>query len=196
MKVDRSTGEVAMTWRDRRAIVLHRAAFTCEECFAAPATEVDHIWPKSWGGKDDLNNLRGTCLPCNRSKGGTAYVKDITYQRARWTRDLKMRRAVDALVAAARWNIVSKLVVEVDADQAWEQSDSAVSTLSAIGAAHAFLEETSEAYRVAHSEVAIAAPTDDELTVEERADRDADVGSAVMSIFGTMFGGVEPGGEQ
>lgn len=41
---------------------------TCSYC-PAPATEVDHVWPLSLGGTNDVQNLVPSCLPCNRSKG-------------------------------------------------------------------------------------------------------------------------------
>ena len=52
--------------------VLKRAKFRCELCGIAADTkalEVDHIHPKSLGGKDDLNNYQALCYSCNASKG-------------------------------------------------------------------------------------------------------------------------------
>ena len=43
---------------------------TCRACGQAPATEVDHIKPKSIGGTDDRSNLQALCSPCHRSKTG------------------------------------------------------------------------------------------------------------------------------
>ena len=40
----------------------------CVYC-GAPATEVDHVRPRSRGGTDDDSNLTGACRPCNMSKG-------------------------------------------------------------------------------------------------------------------------------
>lgn len=124
MKVNGKTGEVTMAWRDRRAIVLHRAAFMCEECHKATATEVDHIWPRSWGGQDDLSNLRATCLPCNRSKAGKAYVMDITWERARWTERKNTAGTVNALLAAARWQLVKLLMAhdELSGEEAFHEA--------------------------------------------------------------------------
>ena len=114
MKVNAKTGAVTMAWRDRRAIVLHRAAFTCEECLAATATEVDHIWPRSMGGQDDLHNLRATCMPCNRKKGGKAFVADITAERAGWSFNHYMAKAHTAALSALRFALIEARLMGTD----------------------------------------------------------------------------------
>lgn len=51
--------------------VFKRDSFTCAYCGKTPPTvtlEVDHIDPKSKGGKDDINNLITACFDCNRGK--------------------------------------------------------------------------------------------------------------------------------
>lgn len=51
--------------------VFKRDSFTCQYCGSFPPSvvlEVDHIQPKSKGGKDDLNNLITSCFECNRGK--------------------------------------------------------------------------------------------------------------------------------
>lgn len=54
--------------------VLKRASFRCELC-GIPADEknieVDHIHPKSLGGKDDLSNYQALCYSCNSAKRNT-----------------------------------------------------------------------------------------------------------------------------
>lgn len=105
-RVNPDTGNVTLTWRDRRTLVLHRAAYVCEICKDATATEVDHIWPRSFGGTDDLDNLQAACLPCNRRKGGTAYIRDITTDRAWDTHMHHAMAAVDRLGDAALWRVV------------------------------------------------------------------------------------------
>ena len=65
--------------RNRKAIsgtiryeVLKRANYRCELCginAEDKALEVDHIIPKSLGGKDDLTNYQSLCYTCNASKG-------------------------------------------------------------------------------------------------------------------------------
>jgi diadenosine tetraphosphate (Ap4A) HIT family hydrolase/5-methylcytosine-specific restriction endonuclease McrA len=54
--------------------VLKRAGFRCELCgisAEAKNLEVDHIHPKSLGGKDDLSNYQALCYSCNAAKGNT-----------------------------------------------------------------------------------------------------------------------------
>jgi len=51
--------------------VFKRDGFKCAYCGRTPPTvtlEVDHIDPKSKGGKDDINNLLTSCFDCNRGK--------------------------------------------------------------------------------------------------------------------------------
>jgi ATP adenylyltransferase len=65
--------------RNRKAVsgtiryeVLKRANYRCELCginAKDKALEVDHIVPKSLGGKDDLTNYQSLCYSCNASKG-------------------------------------------------------------------------------------------------------------------------------
>lgn len=52
--------------------VLSRAKFRCELCGVSADVknlEVDHIFPKSLGGKDDLSNYQALCYTCNAAKG-------------------------------------------------------------------------------------------------------------------------------
>ncbi len=54
--------------------VLKRASFRCELCGISAEEknlEVDHIHPKSLGGKDDLSNYQALCYSCNAAKGNT-----------------------------------------------------------------------------------------------------------------------------
>lgn len=51
--------------------VVKRDGFQCGYCGRTPpevVLEVDHINPKSKGGKDDINNLITACFDCNRGK--------------------------------------------------------------------------------------------------------------------------------
>ena len=59
---------------DLRAMVIRRAASSCEYCglperFAAHRHEPDHIIAVQHGGETVLENLALACLPCNRRKG-------------------------------------------------------------------------------------------------------------------------------
>jgi len=54
--------------------VLRRASFRCESCGISAeekSIEVDHIHPKSLGGKDDLSNYQALCYSCNAAKRNT-----------------------------------------------------------------------------------------------------------------------------
>ena len=54
--------------------VLKRARFKCELCGVSAeqrSLEVDHIVPKSLGGKDDLANYQALCYSCNSAKRNT-----------------------------------------------------------------------------------------------------------------------------
>ena len=51
-------------WKKIRLKVLNRDAHTCAYC-GDTANEVDHVWPKSKGGEDTLDNLVAACRRCN-----------------------------------------------------------------------------------------------------------------------------------
>jgi diadenosine tetraphosphate (Ap4A) HIT family hydrolase/5-methylcytosine-specific restriction endonuclease McrA len=54
--------------------VLSRAKFKCELCGISADEkniEVDHIFPKSLGGKDDMSNFQALCYSCNAAKRNT-----------------------------------------------------------------------------------------------------------------------------
>lgn len=51
-------------WKKIRIKVLNRDAYTCAYC-GDIATEVDHVYPKSKGGEDTLDNLVAACRRCN-----------------------------------------------------------------------------------------------------------------------------------
>lgn len=59
-------------WRKLRAQVLERDGYLCVACQQAgryvPATDVDHIVPKSKGGTDELSNLQSLCNPHHKAK--------------------------------------------------------------------------------------------------------------------------------
>jgi 5-methylcytosine-specific restriction endonuclease McrA len=55
----------------RRAILL-RDSFTCQYCGTQPGREhltIDHILPRSRGGRTDWENTVAACGACNRKKG-------------------------------------------------------------------------------------------------------------------------------
>jgi len=48
-----------------RGVAMKRANGICEECNAAPATEVHHIQYPVWGTFDTPSNLRPICHDCH-----------------------------------------------------------------------------------------------------------------------------------
>lgn len=54
-------------WRKLRQIILNRDP-VCRSCSRAASTDVDHIRPRSKGGKDDPANLQGLCHSCHSRK--------------------------------------------------------------------------------------------------------------------------------
>jgi len=68
---------MAITKRTRFE-VFKRDGFKCAYCGASPPSailEIDHIDPKSCGGKDDINNLITACYECNRGKSNVPLSK-------------------------------------------------------------------------------------------------------------------------
>ena len=59
-------------WDKRRLHVLRRDGYLCQQCYRqgrpTPATQVDHIVPKSQDGTDDYDNLEAICTPCHAAK--------------------------------------------------------------------------------------------------------------------------------
>ncbi|MDO5769444.1 MAG: HNH endonuclease [Psychrobacter sp.] len=62
-------------WRKLRKTILRRDDYLCVACKRTgrlvPATDVDHIIPKSQGGTDDPDNLQSLCKSCHRHKTAT-----------------------------------------------------------------------------------------------------------------------------
>lgn len=55
----------------RRALLM-RDDYTCQYCGVQPGKEhltMDHILPRSRGGRTDWENVATACAPCNRRKG-------------------------------------------------------------------------------------------------------------------------------
>ena len=42
--------------------------------------EVDHIYPVSRGGNDDIDNLQVCCVECNRDKGDGVHIVDAVFE--------------------------------------------------------------------------------------------------------------------
>lgn len=52
-----------------RRNVLRRDGHRCQYCGAAERLTLDHVLPRSRGGKDAWDNLVAACTPCNNKKG-------------------------------------------------------------------------------------------------------------------------------
>jgi len=58
-----------MSWQKLRQTVLERDRWTCVWCGETKGPlHIDHIYPKSRGGMDELENLVTACQPCNLQK--------------------------------------------------------------------------------------------------------------------------------
>jgi 5-methylcytosine-specific restriction protein A len=75
VKPDRGTAEQRgydWAWRKKRVAVLKRDRYLCQcgDCNGRrlPATEVDHVIPKSLGGSDDFHNLQALNVDCHKAK--------------------------------------------------------------------------------------------------------------------------------
>ena len=52
-----------------RKNILRRDRFRCQYCGSRDRLTVDHVLPKSRGGRDSWENLVAACTPCNNRKG-------------------------------------------------------------------------------------------------------------------------------
>ena len=57
----------------------------CNEHFAFHMLEVDHVWPRSKGGPDTLENSQLLCRHCNSLKG-TGTMDDLAVKLSNWQR--------------------------------------------------------------------------------------------------------------
>ena len=68
-------------WYKLRDAVMQRDSHICQPCLEkdrlTPATEVDHIIPKSQGGTDNPDNLQAICTPCHKDKTQVEQGKSI-----------------------------------------------------------------------------------------------------------------------
>ncbi len=53
-----------------RKNLMHRDDYTCQYCGKKSDLTIDHIHPRSRGGKDTWDNVVIACLRCNVTKGG------------------------------------------------------------------------------------------------------------------------------
>lgn len=64
-----------------RSEILERAGYRCEYCrtysrLIGMPLVMEHIFPKTAGGKDDSENLAASCYRCNEFKGAKTYAND------------------------------------------------------------------------------------------------------------------------
>jgi 5-methylcytosine-specific restriction endonuclease McrA len=65
-------------WKKLRIQILDRDGWQCALC-NAPATSVDHIFPRVKGGEMwALDNLQSLCKSCNSRKGGRFFSQKAT----------------------------------------------------------------------------------------------------------------------
>jgi len=59
----------------------------CFYCQAAPGDTIDHLMPKSLGGKDTVKNIVPACQPCNVKKGNRLpTTNEMARHRAGWAK--------------------------------------------------------------------------------------------------------------
>lgn len=58
-----------------RKNVFRRDGHRCQYCRSTDRLTIDHVLPKSRGGKDTWENLVAACVPCNNRKGNRTPVE-------------------------------------------------------------------------------------------------------------------------
>jgi 5-methylcytosine-specific restriction endonuclease McrA len=94
--------------RYSRVNVFARDRYTCQYCGASPhrsQLNLDHVVPRSHGGKTSWENVVCSCVDCNRRKGGR------TPEQAR----LRLLRAP----RRPRWSPLANLVVGPSCHEQW-----------------------------------------------------------------------------
>lgn len=90
-----------------RAAVMLRDAFTCQYCAATPGKQeltVDHIIPRSRGGRHDWLNLVTACKHCNQIKGSLFLIEaDMRLLRKPFEPNYVALVLLSNPVAAAHW---------------------------------------------------------------------------------------------
>ena len=65
-----------------RKNILRRDRFKCQYCSSREQLTIDHVLPKSRGGRDTWENLVAACTPCNNKKGNrTPEEANMTLKR-------------------------------------------------------------------------------------------------------------------
>lgn len=141
------------SWLAIRAHVLRRDNWTCQGC-GAEADEIDHIFPRRWGGSDFLENLRAICGTCNKVKGASADLQIATLTDLGGGLDVALTRILSE-VNTYIVPIINELDARIRRQEctdsqtvvAGELIDAAVSELRAISMHFAGFAQTREASR-------------------------------------------------
>lgn len=100
-----------------RAAVMLRDAFICQYCGAAPGRAgltVDHVMPRSRGGRHDWNNLVTACTRCNQKKGSlTPEEAQMSLLRKPFEPSYVALVLLSNPVAAERWERLMGVKVNV-----------------------------------------------------------------------------------
>lgn len=59
----------SIVWEFTRKMVFERDRYICQYCGSVENLTVDHLWPRSKGGKNGMSNLVTCCAKCNSKKG-------------------------------------------------------------------------------------------------------------------------------
>lgn len=111
------------SWAEIRNEVLTHARHLCSTC-GATATEVDHIWPRRWGGTDHLENLQALCGVCNRRKGAALDLTAASPAQLLATFDVMWDRLIAEVnsVGSPAMDQLSERVRAGEVDRAWAHS--------------------------------------------------------------------------
>lgn len=111
------------SWAEIRDEVLRVSGRSCVRC-GDTATEVDHIWPRRWGGDHFLENLQPLCGTCNRSKGASLDLETASPAQLLATFDVMWNRLITEVnsVGSPAMDQLSERVRSGEVDRAWAHS--------------------------------------------------------------------------
>lgn len=113
--------------------VFKRDGFRCAYCGQSPPAvilEVDHIEPRSRGGKDDINNFITACFDCNRGKKDIPLEKiplklsdNLEVLREKEEQLKEYRKFIEKIDRRVKKDIEDINQVYIDGYPGWEFSD-------------------------------------------------------------------------